>query len=151
MTCDVAGKKLLIECKRPMTEAGARSRIRQAMKTIDREAKLEKPGTRGVLAMSITKLINPGDAIFSGTNEADARVGLNDLVRRKATELSGVWSRSGTKVVGIMFYVITPAFLEDRKILALQQRTNGYGLAPEGSADLQAFKGLMSSLEKVWY
>ncbi len=151
LTCEVEGKKLLIECKRPLTEQDARTRIRKAWTALQREARKEGPGVRGVIALSVTKLINPGGAIFSGANESDARNGLKNLLFQTTDLLSNAWGRPGTRVVGVIFHVITPAFLEDSKMLVLQQRTHGHGLARTDSLDWRAFRRLINHLESAWY
>jgi hypothetical protein len=149
--CEVAKKRLLIECKRPLTRKGARKRIGKAWSTLTQLAKSDLPGTRGVVALSVTKLINPGDAIFTASDVADARTGLGSLLSGVTDQLGERWEHPGTKVIGVIFHVITPAFLEDRKLLVLQQRTHGHGLSRPGSLDSDAFRTLMESLKAVWY
>jgi hypothetical protein len=151
LTCELQGKKLLVECKRALTKRGAQQRLRKAWKDLSALVGHERPGTRGIVALSLSKLINPGDAIFYFADEASARSGLGEILSEKADLLRESWVRSGTKVIGAMFHVITPAFLEDTKILALQQRTHGVALATIGTLDEQVFRELVGCLSKNWH
>ncbi|HYW86520.1 MAG TPA: hypothetical protein VFB50_02020 [Chloroflexota bacterium] len=79
------------------------------------------------------------------------RSGLDNDLRLLASKFSDTWAKSGTRIIGVLFYVITPAFIEDRKLLVIQQRTNGHGLAGPGSLDGRTFDALMDGLRAVWY
>jgi hypothetical protein len=151
LTCSIDGKTLLIECKRAMTPRGARKRIKLARNTLQELCKRATPGTRGVIALSVAKIFNPGDAIFSAATELELRSGLQVALEDVAARFNDAWAHIGTKVVGVLFYVITPAFVEDRKLLAIQQRTNGHGLANPATLDGQVFRRLMDSLKNVYY
>jgi hypothetical protein len=57
LSCEIDGKKLLIACKRPLTDFGGRNTIRDAWTSLVRQSKKDRPGTRGVIALSIGKLV----------------------------------------------------------------------------------------------
>ena len=149
LQCEIASKAVLFECKRVLSERAARKRIGEAWDVLCDEAPKAGPEARGVVALSVTKLVNPGDQIFSASNEADAHSGLDRLLRAITDKLSNAWVRTGTRVVGILFHVVTPAFLEDRKVLALQQRTHGLNVVPRGTPDFALFTALLNYLKEA--
>ena len=55
--------------------------------------------------------------------------------------------RHGTKVVGMLFHVITPVFHTEARVLGLQEQTNAHPLASEGSEDWRAMRALHDGLE----
>lgn len=147
LSCEVNGTKLLIECKRPLTERGARTRISKAWESLVAESEKDGPSTRGVAALSIAKLIQDGGQMLTAANAPAVRPGLGELINHKATWLNDSWGRHGTKVIGIQFHVITPAFLQDSKMLGLVEQTHSYGLAREGSRDWRTFRELRARLD----
>jgi hypothetical protein len=145
LSCEIDGKKLLIACKRPLTEGGGRNTIMAARTSLVRESKRDRPGTRGVIALSIGKLVSGGGPLMTTTNEATGTEGLKDLIAEKAKTLHD--NRHGTKVVGMLFHVITPVFHTETRLLGLQEQTNAYPLAAEDSGDWRAMRALAAGLE----
>ena len=151
LSCMRQDKKLLLECKRVLTKRGAQKRLKKARRDLTDLLKAERVGARGVIALSLTKLVNPGDAIFSFSDESAAREGLGAVLSEKADSLRRSWEHPGTKIIGVIFHVITPTFLENQKLLALQQRTHVVSLAPNGSSDERTLRDLKDCLAMVWY
>lgn len=147
LRCELNGTRLLIECKRPLTERGARTRISKAWRSLASEAKNSGPGTRGIAALSIGKLIQEGGHLLTAANATDARAGLAELIKQKAVTLRDSWNRTEAKVIGIQFHAITPAFLEDSTMLGLVEQTHLYPLTPEGSRDRQTLRELAVRLD----
>jgi hypothetical protein len=67
------------------------------------------------------------------------------LITQKAKTLHD--DRHGTKVVGMLFHVITPVFHTETNLLGLQEQTNARPIASEGSEDWRAMRGLAAALE----
>ena len=60
MQCEVEGKRLWIECKRPLSAGKVGKRIGDAYRQLHRDMKDAPPGTRGVIAVSLSKLVDSG-------------------------------------------------------------------------------------------
>jgi len=139
LTCAIDGIRFLIECKRPLTRRGARDRIVQARGLLDGLVAMAPATTRGLVALSITKLINPGDLILRCANHATALAIMRSRVRTEGTELGrNNWAPDA--FVGILFHAMTPTFLEDRRQMVVHQTSYGVGWAafdvPNGFAVL---------------
>jgi hypothetical protein len=69
----VDGKLLLIECKRPVSVKGAKESIGKARKQLQRELKTRSAGARGVIAVSMSKIMSRGDRIFGYDTEPNPK------------------------------------------------------------------------------
>jgi len=141
LACVVTNKRLLIECKRPFGEAGVRKAVRDAKTTLNRQLRKEAPGTRGVVAISLSKVINAGDKLFAFTGEASGRVGLERATAEIAGRFRPIWGSlaKSKDVVGLLFHVVTGAIDRDGDKYFSARQLDIYPLSKSGSADDQAF------------
>ena len=148
LQCVVDGRRLLFECKRPFSDSRVVKRINQA----ENQLRSNPRGTRGVIAISFSKILNPGDKLFVMENETEGRRGLADALQAKAERYRRHWLKFyGTDIVGIMFHVITPAINKEEDKYAVGQQWNGHPLCDPRSFDYKAFRNLGDALEKAQY
>jgi hypothetical protein len=156
LSCEVDGKCLFIACNRPYSRSKVIPRIYQAKDQIltalnAYSIKGGSLGARGVVAISVSKVLNPGDRLFVYSNEMQGRSRLQDELRQVADDTEKVWKKLGKKIVGILFHIITPAHDQAADRLVLADQTTGHPIAREGSLDYRAFRNLVSALEAIGY
>lgn len=136
LRCEVHDTRLLIECKRPLTEEGARTRIRRAWHTLTEEATKAGPGARGVAVLSIGKLIPAERQLVVAANLAAVEGQLYALLKETAAPLKALAKeRSAARVIGIHFHVLLPIYVSGTKTLGIAEDTMVSPLSPEGSRD----------------
>jgi hypothetical protein len=147
--CTIGGKHLLIECKRPFKEHNLRKQIKKAGKQLKARSKTCPPGSRGIVAVSLSKTINPGDKFFVYLDESSAKDALSRKLEEVAKAAKGAWADLGKKTIGIIFHVITASLDRKNDRYSLGEQFNAHPLAPEGSADYATFKQLCDALAKL--
>lgn len=150
VSCVVDGKLLLIECKRPVSVRGAKERISKARKQLQTEIKKRRVGTRGIIALSMSKILNRGDKIYAYDTEAQGRDGLHQHLRDRTGSFSASWQKLPNDIVGVVFHVITPAVDRTTNMYVSAQHTNIHPLARDGSLDERAFRVFGKTLEETW-
>lgn len=152
LQCGIDGKRLLFECKRPFSDSKIVKRINQAENQLRSHLKRSPPGARGVIAISFSKILNPGDKLFVMENETVGRRGLEKALQAKAERYRRRWLKFyGTDIVGIMFHVITPAINKEEDKYAVGQQWNAHPLCDPGSLDYKTFQNLGDALDKAQY
>ena len=147
LRCDVHDTRVLIECKRPLTEGGAQTRVRRAWHSLTHEATKAGPGARGVAVLSIGKLIPADQQLVVAADRPGLRRALATLIKDTAAPLKALAEqRSAARVIGIHFHAILPAYLEGTKILGLIEQTHVHPLTPEGSRDRRTLRLLADRL-----
>lgn len=150
LLCEVVGKTLFFECKRPFSASKVSKRISQAAKQLRVNLKVAAPGTRGVIAISVSKVLNPGDKLFVTPNELRGRQGLEDALEAVGGKFKKSWiGFSRSNIIGILFHAITPALDQERNMYVVGQQTIGYSLAAPGSLDAKAMDAIGSALEAI--
>jgi hypothetical protein len=99
------GITFLVACKRPAAVQGVQANIRDAIKQLQRNLQNTPTSTFGVTAISLSCIFNPGDKVFSGNQNALARLLSDELGRHERFLLSV----NDPKVCCIVFYVSTPS------------------------------------------
>jgi hypothetical protein len=62
--CRIGGEHLLIECKRPFWEQNVGRQIKKAARQLKKRLKTVSSESRGIVAVSLSKAMNPGDKFF---------------------------------------------------------------------------------------
>jgi hypothetical protein len=97
--------KILIACKRPAAEHSVRSNIRGAVTQLNRTLNCAPPNVFGGIAISLSRILNPGDKYWSGNLEQ-----LGDLLHRKLITYAQHWKSvdADPRVCSILFHAATP-------------------------------------------
>src|ERR1043166_3075823 len=149
LICEFEGRQLFIECKRPLSAKKIRQRIREADKQLQRHLHLALPTCRGVIAISLSKLLNPDALLFAMRDRVEGQRIFEEKVQALAEEHSDVWSRLSKKVIGILF-TATMAGLEPGSTLFLTvHHSLGYVLANERSPSNRLFEMFHNKLSSV--
>lgn len=149
LMCTVEGKHLFIECKRPFRISNVEKQIRKARRQLLDSVKNAHPGTGGVVAISVSKALNPGDKLFVYPTEPLGRVRLEEEVETITERTRQVWQRLGDKIVGIFFHIVTAAFDRQADLFVLADQMTIHPIVAEGSLDYLAFSKLGAALEAL--
>jgi hypothetical protein len=148
--CEINGRKLLIECKRPFRERNVAKQIRKAGKQLKTRLTSTASGSRGIVAVSLSKTLNRGDKFLVYTEESRAKEALSRRLEGLAERVKNSWIRLGKDgVIGILFHVVTASLDRKNDRYNLGEQINAHPLAPDGSADYGLFERLSGALASL--
>jgi hypothetical protein len=134
------------------SEGGVRKRIKDAGVQLGRQLKDWRAGagTRGVVALSITRLVNPGDKFLRYSQEDEAVRFLRDSLEDLQRLFQGTVDGLPKKVIGVFWHIITPAVDRTENMFVVAQETLLQGInwtSPQDDAPVrQLFEQLKKSL-----
>jgi hypothetical protein len=101
-------KTFLVACKRPASENSVRSNIRGAIAQLNRNLRLAPQDVFGVVAISFSRVLNPGDKYFSGDLEH-----LGNLLQGCMHQYNRHWqsAEADPRICSILFHAATPSDL----------------------------------------
>ena len=152
LACEVDGRKLLIECKRPSSDGAIRKRLKEAGGQLGRQLKDWRAGTgtRGVVALSLTKVINPGDQFLRYKREGEASRFLGDCLQTVQQECYSTVEALPAKIVGVLWHVITPAIDETANMFVVAQHMLVQGINRTSLHDDAPVKKVYDKLAEVF-
>jgi hypothetical protein len=111
ITVSLAGTNFLIECKRPSAEHSIRANVRGAAGQLG--GKLDRKDheeAHGIIAISLSRILNPGTKIFVAPSEADKEK-LGDRLAILMQQHENDWKKSEThkRRAAVLFQAVTPA------------------------------------------
>ncbi len=149
--CQIRDRQVLIECKRPFREEGVGPNLRKAAGQLREALRNEPAGARGVIAVSLTRLVSKGERYIIASSEAVAKRGLGDQLLAIVSGSESVLTSLGNQIVGVLFHVIALVQLLDRGVYVTGQLTYPKCLAPSGSFDSRIFNDLCKGLKTATY
>lgn len=148
--CEVDGRAVYVACKRPFAGTGSRQAYTDALAQIRTGLTGPPASARGVVALSVTRLLNSGGRIFEFTAQAAREDRLGKLLEHLTEEVSAGWDEPGHGTIGLLWHVVTPA-LDTRRALArlsVMDQLNVQRKSPVGSADALLFTKLVDGIER---
>jgi hypothetical protein len=113
IACTIGNRRLLIQCKRPFSRSSIEANLKRACKQLSVDLNLAcHPSTRGVAAISMSRALNPGVRFLSVRTEADLTPALAIQIKDLAVHYVRRFI-AGPRIIGVVFDVITAAFVED--------------------------------------
>jgi len=108
-------RNILVQCKRVLSNSAVEKRVREAARQLERDLgqRLE-PADCGIIAVSVSKLINPGDKVLVVSNVDQIRSQLRfetELIFR--ANQNSLRSAGHPKIAGAYLEIVTPAFVLD--------------------------------------
>lgn len=124
--------KMWIECKRVTTENKIEANVKKASRQLeDLIRKQVGSGHRGVVAIDVSKILNPGDKIFVSHNDNQLMRSVDGLMRSLIDRFSPVWervyARRNRKVIGTILSFAFMSTSEERNLLV---HASQWGLNP---------------------
>jgi hypothetical protein len=144
--CKVGDKYVLVECKRPFREQNVTRQITKAGRQLRRRLSTFPSGSRGVIAISLSKVMNPGDKFFVYLEEISAKEALSRKLEAVADATKSSWEGLGRKTIGVLFHVITPSLDRKNHRFSVGEQFNAHPLARGDSSDYATFKQLCDAL-----
>ena len=113
VSCEMADRLFFIQCKRPFSRRKVEANIKRACKQLSIDLNSASDArNRGVVAISMTKAINPRTMFLQVRTEADLTPALSSQMRDLAAYYVSRFIK-GPRIIGIVFHVITAALVED--------------------------------------
>lgn len=109
------GRNIFIQCKRVFSGAAVSKRLAEAARQLRRDlGKSSSPRDCGIIAISVSRLFNPGDKLLVSHDE-------NGLREKLHTEIDGLIRENikdyrevkEPKICGVLYHLSTPAYLQD--------------------------------------
>lgn len=150
--CEVDGKRLVFECKRPFSGLQVGKRIREAADQIRTILDQQVPGTRGIIAISLSKVFSPGNLRLYARNESEMKRELSRQTRNLAERYERTWSRyAQSNIIGILFHLIVPAKDRSRDLYVVAQQWFMYNLVPISTRDGRLIEALNRKFQRLAY
>jgi hypothetical protein len=144
-----AGVRVFIECKRPFYPHSIRSNVEKARHQLKQRLDADcHPLSAGIVAISVSKAVNPGSRLFRA-KDPDALRDLSKDIKALHQQHSGDFDRLvDLRLIGILYHLFTPAYVERDQLLTAAGQTVVYlsGSAVQTMfpvSDGQALKSLL--------
>jgi hypothetical protein len=149
--CDVEGKRLFIPCKRPFLESRIKYLIGKAKGQISRARQQRNApvGARGVIAISLTKILNPADQPLEYFGEHEAQEYFERELCRISDQTRAAWTTHTKELIGIIFHIITAGVDTATELFVQVDQSIAHCLAERGTRDDQVFRSLCKALEAI--
>jgi len=161
LKCQVDDRQCFFACKRLFSPSlrQLRRRIGEAAEQIRKSRSTALlPGTRGIIAISLSRVFNPSQAVQSILNEQQGRQELATWLMNKANEVrydadgTDTWEPlSHKKIVGILFYVASIFEDFEADCYSPGRYFLGFPLTREGSPDDIAVRKLAEAMKATQY
>jgi hypothetical protein len=109
-------KTFLVACKRPASDNSVRSNIRGAISQLNDHLRLASQDVFGVVAISLSRVLNPGDKYWSGSLEE-----LGSLLHQMMLHYRLYWRSADPhpRICAILFHAATPSDVGQKVDLSL--------------------------------
>ena len=152
LKCQVDSSWFFFECKRLFSLQQLRRRIGQAAEQVQKNQSTALPGTRGILAISLSRILNPAQAARQSLNEQHGREELATWLEGKANEVRDAWEHlSHKKIVGVLFYAASAFSDFEADRFTSGRYFLGLSLTQEGSPGDIAVQKLAEAMETTQY
>ncbi len=149
-----SGHKMWIECKRVTTENKIEANVKKASSQLENLLRKQLgSGHRGVVALDVSKILNPGDQIYISRNDGQLMRSVDELMRSLIDRYSPLWERvyerRSKKVIGTIVSFAFMSTSEERNLLV---HTSQWGLNPRqgiSQTDDRLERELVSMLENA--
>lgn len=150
---DIAGRfdnrSILLECKRPQSNKKIEANVKDAFKQLER--KYQNPirtRYRGIIAIDISKLINPKFQLYIQQTEHDIESGLSGIVDDFIRSNERYWQLDrNSKTIGVLIRLGVMGIIKEKNDLLTYCQQ--YGLTPinnSGHRNIQTAKALAQTL-----
>jgi hypothetical protein len=112
--CEFEGVKILIQCKRPFVKNKISKNHTNAKKQLIRDLNESKDkSARGIIAISISRIINKGDMILTVNNKEE----IYEALVKEMEKITGKYARhrksfGDNRIIGVLYHYITPASIK---------------------------------------
>ncbi len=124
--------KIWVECKRISNSAKINSNVRTASNQLDKIIKKQKgAGHRGIVALEVTKLLNPNSELLVSNNDSSLSKSVDEIMDEFILRYSSIWQKIYTeksnKILGTVIRFSFMSASEERNLIA---HASQWGLNP---------------------
>lgn len=146
----VEGKKLWTECKRVTSISAIENNVAKASRQAESIIRKQiGSGHRGIVALDVSKILNPKDQIFVKANDHELQLALDKMMSSFISAHSSVWhkiyERRTKKIIATFVRFSFMASSDDRNLLV---HASQWGVNPSVNAT-EADKYLLKNLVRV--
>jgi hypothetical protein len=115
----LSGKPFFVECKRPFRQDSLRANVRGAAGQLGTHLETD-PDAGGIVAVSVTRLLNSGDKLFVAASEP-GKERLGDRIEQMVTDTERGWNKYEfhPRISALFFHVRTPGVIEDQDLFSM--------------------------------
>lgn len=115
------GRRIFVQCKRVLSENAIPKRIGEAANQLRRDLKNScNPNDCGLIAISVSRLLNPGDKILAVAVESDLGMALGHEIDEIIWRYTRFFHQvKDPKIAAILFQMTTPAFVEELQLFTI--------------------------------
>ena len=143
------GIEMFVECKRLKSGAKVRKRIKHAVKQLHKRYKSAKApkAARGILALSITDLVNPEQGLMLGTVSEDVGKKVSRHVDAFIDKYRGLWQGAqDSRTIGAFIELSTPSVIESENLLTTYHQVGMNNACAIDTIDYSILTGFASKL-----
>jgi hypothetical protein len=133
----VGAQEFLVECKRPFDWNGIVRSLKDAKRQTSKSGAREETGTpKGVIAISLTKIVARGERIFLADSMAD-KAKLGEIIQEELAANRWRWWNDvhfDSSVAGVLFHLSMPADVGNGEHFGLLKFSNIYPATPDERA-----------------
>lgn len=149
----IEGRKIWVECKRVTTEHALERNLRKACSQLQDTFKAEiGSGHRGIIAMDVSKILNPKGELLVAKDDTELKRGLVRLLQDFSDKHSNLWQRiyaeKSRKIIGTVFRLSCLATSEVRKMSVQCSQWAVIPRADATAADVQLQERLVEALSQ---
>jgi hypothetical protein len=147
----IDNKKIWVECKRLSSAKKIEANVKDASNQLEKIIRKQTgSGHKGIVALDVSKLFNPGDKIYPQTNDLELVSSINQMMDKFIEENSKYWekiySRRSRSIIGT---IIRFSFMSVSEVRNLLVTTSQWGLNPRqgvSDADERVLMNLVTKL-----
>jgi len=145
---ELAGRRLLIACKRSLHSDTVRAQIETAARQLGRQLEREgNPRDCGLIAISVTRVFTSGESLLEVSRETQVGDYLDGELRKLVAQHQQAWRAiKSPKIAGLLFHVSTPGYVVEEKLLITAAQTLIVHI--EGKSDATLLENLGRSMQK---
>lgn len=151
LSCVTDTAEIFIECKRPFSWPGGEAGLRNAEAQLRSQLPSARGGPHGVVALSVARLVIPGNQLFTFQDEASGRRAAKEVLSQIADRLELIWRSLDERIIGVIFHFSASAQDRSTGTLMLFQSTIGQALLEPDGRDHPAFRQMFEKLKPTWY
>ncbi len=149
--CELLGTPIYLQCKRPFRATTIAVNIDNARHQLIRDLDgAGNPDARGIVAISVSRVFNPGDQLFAGRDEATLKDRLGDEVQALGKSVAESWNGIAEgRIIGILFHLITPTHLQDINLLTVGQQTVVFPISGRVTEDIELLREFARAISEA--
>jgi hypothetical protein len=154
LRCEVDGTRFFFECKRLLSSSPAalKKRIHEASRQLYTHRHTALPRTRGIVAVSLSRVLNPTQEPLPSQNEQSERQALAAWLASQADSVSDELGKlSQKKVAAILFHVASPFESSELEYFSFGRYFRVHRLLPAASPACNSVLRLAEAIEGIRY